>query len=79
MLHVAPFKMVNTEAQKQGNKVSRGNDSEGQGMNRNATKVSDYGPIFCAWSRTERSLLCSNDGRRRLGRKEETEGQMMER
>lgn len=48
-------------------------------MNRNATKVSDYGQIFRAWSRIERGLLCSNDGRRRLGRKEEAEGQMMER
>lgn len=48
-------------------------------MNRNATKVSDYGPIFHARSRTERGLLCSNDGRRRLEKKEEAEGQMMER
>lgn len=48
-------------------------------MNRNATKVSNYAAIFCARSRTERSLLCSNDGRRRLGRKKEAEGQMMER
>lgn len=77
MLHVAPFKMVYKEVQKHGNKV--GGDSEGQRMNRDATKGSDYGPIFCAWSRTERGLLCSNDGRRRLGRKEEAEGQMMER
>lgn len=54
------------------------NDSEGQRMNRNATKVSDYSPIFHAWSRTEREL-CSNDGERRLGKKVEAEGQMMER
>lgn len=47
-------------------------------MNRNATKVSDYGLIFHARSRSERGLLCSNDGRKRL-RKEEAEGQMMER
>lgn len=71
--------MVNKEAQKQGNKIRRGNDSEGRHMNRNATKVSDYGPIFRGQSRTERDLLCSNDGRSRLGRKEEAEGQMMER
>lgn len=69
MLHVA---LVAT-------KVGAGNDSEGQCMNRNATKVSDYGLLFRAWSRTERGLLCSNDGRRRLGGKEEAEGQMMER
>lgn len=71
--------MVNKEVQKQGNKVMGGNDGEGQPINGNATKVSDYGPIFRAWSRTKRGLLCSNDGRRRLGRKEEAEGQMMER
>lgn len=71
--------MVNKEVQKHRDKVGGGSDSEGQRMNRNAAKVSDYGPIFRAWSRTERGLLCSNDGRRRLGRKEEAEGQMMER
>lgn len=65
--------------QKQGNKVRGGNDNEGQRMNRYATKVSDYGPIFRAWSRTERGLLCSNDGKRRLGKKWEAEGQMTER
>lgn len=48
-------------------------------MNRNATKVSDYGEIFHGRSRTEMGLLCSNDGRSRLGRKDEAEGQMMER
>lgn len=73
------FKMVNKEVQKWGNIVRGGNDTEGQRMNRHATKVSDYCPIFHAWSRTERELLCSNDGRRRLGKKEEAEGQMMER
>lgn len=56
-----------------------GNDSEGESMNRNATKVSDYGQIFHGRCRTEMGLLCSNDGRSRLGRKEEAEGQMMER
>lgn len=71
--------MEKREVQKQRNKVGGGNDSEGQHMNRNATKLSDYGPIFLARCRTERGLLCSNDGRGRLGRKEGAEGQMMER
>lgn len=48
-------------------------------MNRYASKVSDYGLIFRAWSRGEPGLLCSNDGMRRLGKKYETEGQVMER
>lgn len=70
---------MNKEVQKRQNIVLGGNDSEGRRMNRNATKVSDYGPILRAPSRTERGLLCSNGGWRRLGRKEEAEGQMMER
>lgn len=56
-----------------------GNDNGGQRMNRYATKVSDYGLIFCGWSRAERGLLCSNDGKSRLGKKQEAEGQMTER
>lgn len=71
--------MANKEVQKWGNKVRAGNDSEGQRVNRNATEVSDYGPIFHAQTRTEKGLLCFNDGRVRFGEKEEAEGRMMER
>lgn len=57
MLLVAPFKMENREVQRQGNQVKGGNDSEGQHMNRNATKVSDYGP-FSVPGPEQRGVCC---------------------
>lgn len=48
-------------------------------MNRYAKKVSDYGLIFRAWSKTERGSLHPNDGKRRLVKKQKAEGWMTER
>lgn len=68
ILHVAPLNGETKRSKSRETKSTEVITVKGQRMNRYDTKVSDYGPILRAWSRTERGVLCCNDGKRRLGK-----------